>query len=51
MKVTGMAAVAEREGAELVDLGSDDTPNRTVYILMVELSRSCRCRRPCSTRT
>ena len=32
MKVTGMAAVAEREGAELVDLGSDDTPNRTVKI-------------------
>src|SRR5215217_9302131 len=32
MKVTGMAAVAEREGAELVDLGSDDTPNRTVQI-------------------
>lgn len=32
MKVTGMAAVAEREGAELIDLGSDDTPNRTVHI-------------------
>jgi len=32
MKVTGMAAVAEREGAELVDLGSDDTPNRIVQI-------------------
>ena len=32
MKITGMAAVAEREGAELIDLGSDDTPNRTVYI-------------------
>jgi uncharacterized protein (DUF362 family) len=32
MKVTGMAAVAEREGAELVDLGSDATPNRTVKI-------------------
>src|SRR5215204_2974004 len=32
MKVTGMAAVAEREGAELIDLGSDDTPNRTVQI-------------------
>jgi uncharacterized protein (DUF362 family) len=28
MKITGMAAVAEREGAELVDLGSDDVPNR-----------------------
>src|SRR5829696_5002793 len=32
MKVTGMAAVAEREGAELIDLGSDSTPNRTVRI-------------------
>lgn len=32
MKITGMAAVAEREGAELIDLGSDDTPNRTVQI-------------------
>src|ERR1041384_483276 len=32
MKITGMAAVAEREGAELIDLGSDATPNRTVTI-------------------
>src|SRR5215213_10188172 len=32
MKVTGMAAVAEREGAELIDLGSDDTPNRIAEI-------------------
>src|SRR5918994_1563550 len=32
MKVTGMAAVAEREGAELIDLGSDSTPNRSVRI-------------------
>src|SRR5215217_960000 len=32
MKVTGMAAVAEREGAELVDLGSDTTSNRNVKI-------------------
>jgi uncharacterized protein (DUF362 family) len=32
MKITGMAAVAEREGAELIDLGSDATPNRTVKI-------------------
>ena len=32
MKVTGMAAIAEREGAELVDLGSDDVPNREVSI-------------------
>src|SRR5947209_15953911 len=29
MKITGMAAVAEKEGAELIDLGSDQTPNRT----------------------
>src|SRR5687767_2888750 len=28
MKITGMAAVAEREGAELIDLGSDETANR-----------------------
>src|SRR2546423_41600 len=32
MKVTGMAAVAGREGAELIDLGSDDTSNRIVQI-------------------
>ena len=32
MRITGMAAVAEREGAELIDLGSDDVPNRTVPI-------------------
>lgn len=32
MKITGMAAVAEREGAALVDLGSDDIPNRIVPI-------------------
>src|ERR671914_2798386 len=32
MRVTGMAAVAEKHGAELVDLGSDDVPNRTVPI-------------------
>jgi uncharacterized protein (DUF362 family) len=32
MKITGMAAVAEREGAELIDLGSDNTPNRVVQI-------------------
>lgn len=32
MRITGMAAVAEREGAELIDLGSDDVPNRTVSI-------------------
>jgi uncharacterized protein (DUF362 family) len=32
MRITGMAAVAEREGAELIDLGSDETPNRIVQI-------------------
>lgn len=32
MAVTGMAAIAEREGAKLVDLGSDDVENRTVKI-------------------
>src|SRR2546429_6749829 len=32
MKITGMAAVAEREGAEIIDLGSDDVPNRRVPI-------------------
>lgn len=32
MRITGMAAMAEREGAELIDLGSDETPNRTVRI-------------------
>lgn len=32
MKVTGVAAVAEKEGAELIDLGSDDVPNRTVPV-------------------
>jgi uncharacterized protein (DUF362 family) len=32
MKITGMAAIAEREGAELIDLGSDDVPNRRVPV-------------------
>lgn len=32
MKNTGVAAVAEKEGAELIDLGSDDVPNRTVTV-------------------
>src|SRR5437763_635644 len=32
MRITGMAAMAEREGAELVDLGSDKIPNREVKI-------------------
>lgn len=32
MKITGMAAVAEREGAEVIDLGSDRVPNVTVPV-------------------
>jgi uncharacterized protein (DUF362 family) len=32
MRITGMAAIAGREGAELIDLGSDDVPNRIVEI-------------------
>ena len=32
MRITGMAAAARREGAELVDLGSDRVPNRVVQI-------------------
>lgn len=32
MKVTGVAAITEREGAELIDLGSDAVPNRTVSV-------------------
>jgi uncharacterized protein (DUF362 family) len=32
MRVTGVAAVAEKHGAELVDLGSDEVANRTVAI-------------------
>jgi uncharacterized protein (DUF362 family) len=32
MRVTGMAAVAEKLDAELIDLGSDEVPNRTVVV-------------------
>jgi uncharacterized protein (DUF362 family) len=32
MEITGMAAVAQREGAELIDLGSNDIENRTVKV-------------------
>lgn len=32
MRITGVAAVAEREGAEIVDLGSDQTANRDVRL-------------------
>lgn len=37
MRVTGVAAVAEREGAEIVDLGSDATPNRDVKLSSGEI--------------
>src|SRR5215213_3812246 len=32
MAITGVAAVAEKEGAELVNLGSDEVPNRVVPV-------------------
>jgi uncharacterized protein (DUF362 family) len=32
MSITGMLAMAEREGAEVIDLGSDKTPNRIVAV-------------------
>jgi uncharacterized protein (DUF362 family) len=32
MKITGVAAIAEREGAEVIDLGSDKVPNRRVPV-------------------
>ena len=32
MEITGVTAVAEANGAEVIDLGSDDTPNRVVQI-------------------
>ena len=32
MRITGVAAVAEKQGAELIDLGSDAVPNRTVPV-------------------
>lgn len=32
MRITGMAAIARREGAELIDLGSDKVPNREVEV-------------------
>ncbi len=40
MKITGIAAAAEREGAEIVDLGSDKTPNRYVAIPHGKVLRS-----------
>ena len=41
MEITGVAAVAEREGAELIDLGSDDTANRVVPIPNGRVIRKC----------
>ena len=41
MEITGMAAVAEREGAELIDLGSNDTPNRIVPIPDGRVIKEC----------
>jgi uncharacterized protein (DUF362 family) len=32
MEITGVAAIAEKEGAELINLGSDDVPNRQVPV-------------------
>jgi uncharacterized protein (DUF362 family) len=37
MQITGVAAIAEREGAELIDLGSDETPNRNVELASGEI--------------
>jgi uncharacterized protein (DUF362 family) len=37
MKITGVAAVAEKEGAETIDLGSDSTPNRNVKLASGEM--------------
>src|SRR5437868_9076469 len=41
MEITGMAAIAEREGADLVDLGSDDTPNRITPIPNGRFLKEC----------
>lgn len=37
MRITGVAAIAEREGAETVDLGSDATENRDVKLASGEV--------------
>ncbi|MGH9655687.1 MAG: DUF362 domain-containing protein [Bryobacteraceae bacterium] len=42
MKITGMAAAAEREGAELIDLGSDRVPNREVDLPEAEVLHRAR---------
>jgi Uncharacterized conserved protein len=41
MSITGMSAVAEKEGAEVIDLGADSTPNRTVPIPKGTLMKEC----------
>jgi uncharacterized protein (DUF362 family) len=41
MAITGMTAVAEKEGAEVIDLGADSTPNRTVSIPLGRLMTEC----------
>ena len=41
MSITGMAAVAEKEGAEVIDLGADSTPNRAVPIPNGTLMKDC----------
>ena len=41
MEITGVAAIAEREGAELIDLGSDDTPNRVIPIPNGRVIKEC----------
>jgi uncharacterized protein (DUF362 family) len=41
MTITGVAAVAEREGAELIDLGSDSTPNRVVQVPNGRILKEC----------
>ncbi|HXG83679.1 MAG TPA: DUF362 domain-containing protein, partial [Pyrinomonadaceae bacterium] len=37
MRITGVAAVAEKEGAETIDLGSDSTANRNVKLASGEI--------------
>src|SRR5690348_11268553 len=40
MRITGMAAVADREGAEVLALGSDSVPNRVVEVPDGKILRS-----------
>lgn len=41
MAITGMTAVAEAAGAEVIDLGADSTPNRVVPIPKGTLMKEC----------